>query len=277
VGQTRFFRRIFQIGSSRTIEAIVEASIQLTVNKWGALIVIQRETGLRTYKDAGTELKAEVTAPLLMSIFNPGSPLHDGAVIIQNDIIDAAACILPLTESTMVDPGMGTRHRAALGISEETDSIVLVISEETAKVIKDGWLYTGDIGEIDPQDGYLRITDRKKDIIVSAGGDNISPAKIENQLTNSPAIEQSMVYGDRKNYLVALIVPSKEFSDQKEKINEIVNEINNNLTLVEKIKKFHLIDESFSIENGLLTPTMKVKRNKVTAKYKNILENFYKK
>ena len=120
--------------------------------------------------------------------------------------------------------------------------------EETAKVIKDGWLYTGDIGEIDPQDGYLRITDRKKDIIVSAGGDNISPAKIENQLTNSPAIEQSMVYGDRKNYLVALIVPSKEFSDQKEKINEMVNEINNNLTLVEKIKKFHLIDESFSIE-----------------------------
>ena len=147
--------------------------------------------------------------------------------------------------------------------------------EETAKVIKDGWLYTGDIGEIDPQDGYLRITDRKKDIIVSAGGDNISPAKIENQLTNSPAIEQSMVYGDRKNYLVALIVPSKEFSNQKEKINEIVNEINNNLTLVEKIKKFHLIDESFSIENGLLTPTMKVKRNKVIAKYKDILENFY--
>ena len=75
-----------------------------------------------------------MTAPLLLSIFNPGSPLHDGAVIVQNDIIDAAACILPLTESTMVDPGMGTRHRAALGISEETDSIVLVISEETTKI-----------------------------------------------------------------------------------------------------------------------------------------------
>ena len=149
--------------------------------------------------------------------------------------------------------------------------------EDTEKVLKDGWLYTGDIGEIDPQDGYLRITDRKKDIIVSTGGDNISPAKIENQLSNSPAIEQSMVYGDKKNYLVALIVPSKEFNDQKEKINEIVSEINNNLTLVEKIKKFHLIDENFSIENGLLTPTMKVKRNKVIAKYKNILENFYKK
>ena len=86
-----------------------------------------------------------------------------------------------------------------------------------------------------------------------------------------------MVYGDGKNDLVALIVLSKEFSNQKEKINEIVNDVNNNLTLIEKIKKFQLINENFSIENGLLTPTMKVKRNKVILKYKNILENFYKK
>ena len=149
--------------------------------------------------------------------------------------------------------------------------------EDTKKVIKDGWLYTGDIGEINPEDGYLKITDRKKDIIVSAGGDNISPAKIENIISNSPAIDQCMVYGDRKNYLVALIVPSKEFEQQKEKINEIINKVNANLSQVEKIKKFHLVSESFSIENGLLTPTMKVKRNKVIAKYKNILENFYKK
>ena len=148
--------------------------------------------------------------------------------------------------------------------------------DETEKVIKDGWLYTGDIGEIDPQDGYLKITDRKKDIIVSAGGDNISPAKIENQLTNFSAIDQCMVYGNRKNYLVALIVINKEFKKQKEIINKIINEINNNLTLAEKIKKYHLTNESFSIENGLLTPTMKVKRNKVITKYKSILENFYK-
>jgi long-chain acyl-CoA synthetase len=148
--------------------------------------------------------------------------------------------------------------------------------EETEKVIKDGWLHTGDIGEIDLNDGYLKITDRKKDIIVSAGGDNIAPAKIENQLLNSIEIEQVMVYGDGKNYLVALIVPSKEFRNQKEKIGEIINNINENLTLVEKIKKFKLIEENFTIENGLLTPTMKVKRNKVTIKYKNILENFYK-
>jgi len=147
--------------------------------------------------------------------------------------------------------------------------------EDTNKVLKDGWLYTGDIGEIDPQNGYLKITDRKKDIIVSAGGDNISPAKIENLLSNSSAIDQSMVYGDGKKYLVALIVVNKDFLSQKEKIKKIVNEINNNLTIVEKIKKFHLIEENFSIENGLLTPTMKVKRNKVIEKYKNILEKFY--
>jgi len=148
--------------------------------------------------------------------------------------------------------------------------------EETEKVLKNGWLYTGDIGEKDPEDGYLKIIDRKKDIIVSSGGDNISPAKIENQLSNHPEIEQAMVYGDGKNYLVALVVPSKEFNKQKEKINEIINKINNNLSLVEKIKRFHMIEESFTIENGLLTPTMKIKRNKVIAKYKNTLENFYK-
>ena len=149
--------------------------------------------------------------------------------------------------------------------------------EETDKVLKDGWLYTGDIGEIDPKDGYLKITDRKKDIIVSAGGDNISPAKIENLLTNSLEIEQAMVYGDAKSYLVALIVPTKEFDKQKEKINEIVNKINKNLTLIEKIKKIYLIEENFTIENGLLTPTMKVKRNKVIVKYKRILDSLYKK
>jgi long-chain acyl-CoA synthetase len=148
--------------------------------------------------------------------------------------------------------------------------------EDTDKVLKDGWLYTGDIGEIDSQDGYLKITDRKKDIIVSAGGDNISPAKIENQLTNFSEIDQCMIYGNGKNYLVALIVPNKEFKNQKEKIDEIISKTNENLTLIERIKKFYLINENFSIENGLLTPTMKVKRNKVIIKYKNILENFYK-
>ena len=147
--------------------------------------------------------------------------------------------------------------------------------EETKKVIIDGWLHTGDIGEINPKDGYLKITDRKKDIIVSAGGDNISPAKIENMITNETEVDQCMVYGDKKNYLVALIVPSKDFIKEKEKINNVIEKINKKLTLVEKIKRIQLIDENFSIENGLLTPTMKVKRKKVTEKYKNQLEKLY--
>jgi len=147
--------------------------------------------------------------------------------------------------------------------------------EDTEKVIKDGWLHTGDIGEINPNDGYLTITDRKKDIIVNAGGDNISPAKIENKLQSCLEIDQCMVYGDRKNYLVALIVPNKEFKGHRDKVEKAINRVNESLTLVEKIKKFRLIDEGFSIENGMLTPTMKVKKNKVKVKYKNILEDLY--
>ncbi len=147
--------------------------------------------------------------------------------------------------------------------------------EETEKVIKDGWLHTGDIGEIEPNDGYLKITDRKKDIIVSLGGDNISPAKIENMITNEQEVDQCMVYGDKKNYLVALIVANKEFLKEKEKINSVIENVNKKLTLVEKIKKIQLIDENFSIENGLLTPTMKIKRKKVTEKYKKDLEKLY--
>ena len=134
VGQTRFFQRIFQMGTSRSLEAIVDASLLLSEKKWGALIVIQRETGLRSYKDSSVQLKAEISSPLLLSIFNPESPLHDGAVILQNTLIEAAGCILPLTESQMILPEMGTRHRAALGITEESDAIVLIISEERGTI-----------------------------------------------------------------------------------------------------------------------------------------------
>ena len=134
VGQTRFFQSIFKMGTSRSLEAIVNASLQLSKKRWGGLIVIQRETGLRSYKESSVQLKAEVSTPLLLSIFNPESPLHDGAVILQNTLIEAAGCILPLTESQMILPEMGTRHRAALGITEESDAIVVIISEERGTI-----------------------------------------------------------------------------------------------------------------------------------------------
>ena len=134
------------------------------------------------------------------------------------------------------------------------------LKEETKKIIKDGWLHTGDIGEFD-ENNYLKITDRKKDIIVNLGGDNISPSKIENILCLNENIKQSFVYGDKKNYLVALIVC--EHKTSYEKIKLIIEKINNNLTLIEKIKKFVLINDEFSIENGMLTPTLKLKEKKL--------------
>ena len=146
------------------------------------------------------------------------------------------------------------------------------LKKETEKVIREGWLHTGDIGEFD-HDNYLKITDRKKDIIVNLGGDNISPSKIENILCLNKFIKQSFVYGDRKNYLVGIIVTEKEIN--KEKIKPIIENINKSLTLIEKIKKFVLIHEEFTIENRMLTPTLKLKRKEIIKNYKQQLENLY--
>ncbi len=145
---------------------------------------------------------------------------------------------------------------------------------ETEKIIKNGWLYTGDIGEID-NEGYLKITDRKKDIIVNAGGDNIAPSKIENLLANYPEIIQSYIYGDKKNYLVALIVVSKELEDRKNKIRIIIDKVNQELSIIEKIKKFIIIDDPFTIENQMLTPTMKIRRHQIKKVFGEQLEKLY--
>ncbi len=144
--------------------------------------------------------------------------------------------------------------------------------EETEKVIKNGWLHTGDIGELD-HNNYLKITDRKKDIIVNSGGDNISPTKIENILCLNKFIKQAFVYGDKKNYLVAIIVCEKEINNTIIKL--IIENINNNLTLIEKIKKFILINDEFTIDNGMLTPTLKLKRREIIKNYKKQLEDLY--
>ena len=144
--------------------------------------------------------------------------------------------------------------------------------EETDKVIKNEWLHTGDIGEFD-SNNYLKITDRKKDIIVNLGGDNISPSKIENILCLNTLIKQSLVYGDKKNYLVALLVVEREVN--KEKIKLTLENINQKLTLIEKIKRFVLINEEFTINNGMLTPTLKLKRKEIIKNYKQKLENLY--
>ena len=144
--------------------------------------------------------------------------------------------------------------------------------DETNEVIKEGWLHTGDIGEF-TKEGNLKITDRKKEIIVNLGGDNISPSKIENLLCLNEKIKQSLVYGDKKTYLVALIVSDNE--ENKEEINLYIENLNKNLQSIEKVKKIKLIKEEFTIENGMLTPTLKLKRKKILEKYKEDLEKLY--
>ena len=146
------------------------------------------------------------------------------------------------------------------------------MKKETDEIIKDGWLHTGDIGEI-TKDGNLKITDRKKEIIVNLGGDNISPTKIENLLCLNEKIKQSFVYGDKKTYLVSLIV--SETQENEKEIKNYLENLNKSLSIVEKIKKFKLIKEEFTIENGMLTPTLKLKRKKILEKYKQDLEKLY--
>ena len=146
--------------------------------------------------------------------------------------------------------------------------------EETDKVLKNGWLHTGDIGII--ENNYLKITDRKKDILITPGGDNISPIKIENELSNSELFEQAIVYGDNKPFLVALLVLSEEKKlSTEEIIKDEIFKINKKLSKIENIKKYFIINEKFSIENGMLTPTLKLKRYKIIQKYKNQLEKLY--
>ena len=146
------------------------------------------------------------------------------------------------------------------------------MKKETDDVIRNGWLHTGDIGEI-TKEGNLKITDRKKEIIVSLGGDNISPSKIENLLCLNEKIKQSFVYGDKKTYLVALIV--SESTENRKEIEIFLENLNKTLSLVENVKKFKLIDEEFTIDNGMLTPTLKLKRKKILDKYKDDLEKLY--
>ncbi len=134
VGQSRIVRFFVKVSGNRVIEEVVKATLELRDRGYGALLVMGRETGLRSWIESGVRVQAEVSTPLILSIFNPRSPLHDGAIIIQNDIIEAAKCILPLSEDVHSRSEYGTRHRAALGLSEETDAMVIVVSEETGKI-----------------------------------------------------------------------------------------------------------------------------------------------
>ncbi len=151
--------------------------------------------------------------------------------------------------------------------------------DETARVLKDGWLATGDVGHFD-EAGRIKITDRKKDLIVNDKGDNVSPQRIEGMLTLQPEIGQAMVYGDRRPHLVALLVPDPEFAksaDLQARLQRAVDRVNADLSVVERVRRFILADEPFTIENEQMTPSMKIRRHVIGKAYGERLDALYRK
>jgi diadenylate cyclase len=146
IGRGKFFSRSGlreEDSQERTVEAIIKAVDYMAKRRIGALISVERETGMGDYVETGIEMNSKISSELLINIFIPNTPLHDGAVILQKDLVAAAACYLPLSESPFISKELGTRHRAALGISEVTDSLTVIVSEETGGVslTKNGELY----------------------------------------------------------------------------------------------------------------------------------------
>ncbi len=230
---------------------------------------------LKTFVSGGGALDKEV-GYFLNAI---GLPTLQGYGLTETSPVVSCNPIDDIRIDTVGPPFKGNEVKIA------TDGEILVKGEnvmlgywnnqkETEKVLIDGWLHTGDIGVL--ENNFLKITDRKKDILITPGGDNISPLKIENELVNLEFIEQSVVYGDNKPYLVALLVLNDEFINiTNEEIQNAISNLNNNLSKIENIKKFFVIKEKFSIENGMLTPTLKLKRYKIINKYKNNFEKLY--
>ncbi|SMQ60460.1 diadenylate cyclase [Bacillus sp. OV166] len=137
LGRGKFFSRSSNLDDEdpeKTVEAIVKATDYMAKRRIGALISIERETGMGDYIETGIQLNSNISSELLINIFIPNTPLHDGAVIIQKNNVAAAACYLPLSESPFISKELGTRHRAALGISEVTDSVTVIVSEETGHI-----------------------------------------------------------------------------------------------------------------------------------------------
>lgn len=133
-GQSRLYRRFFRTETRDALDEVIKAVQEITTRRIGALIVLGRSANLRSYVETGARLDARISSELLISIFTPRTPLHDGAVIVEEDRITAAACILPLSQAETVSRTLGTRHRAAIGLAEETDALVIVASEETGQV-----------------------------------------------------------------------------------------------------------------------------------------------
>ena len=134
MGEAQIFKNLTSAEELKSLDEIVRATVALANKKIGALIAIERDTSLKDFVEMGTPLDAKVTKEILLSIFHPTSPIHDGAVVIKGNRIVAAGCFLPITMGPDISKSLGTRHRAGLGLSEETDAVIVVVSEETGMV-----------------------------------------------------------------------------------------------------------------------------------------------
>ena len=134
MGEAQIFKNLTSAEELKSLDEIVRATVSLANKKIGALIAIERDTSLKDFVEMGTPLDAKVTKEILLSIFHPTSPIHDGAVVIKGNRIVAAGCFLPITMGPDISKSLGTRHRAGLGLSEETDAVIVVVSEETGMV-----------------------------------------------------------------------------------------------------------------------------------------------
>jgi len=238
---------------------------------------IKRQFGgnLKAFISGGGALDYEVGS-FLNAI---GLPTLQGYGLTETSPVVSCNSIKDIRVDTVGKPFMGNSVKLANDgeILIKGENVMLGYwknEEETNKVLKNGWLSTGDIGEFDGE--FLKITDRKKDIIITPGGDNISPIKIENDLNKSKYIEQSLVFGDNKPFLVALLVLSPEYNDiSVDEVQIELEKININLSRIEKIKKFLIIKKQFTIENNMMTPTLKLKRYKIIETYKNEIEKLF--
>jgi long-chain acyl-CoA synthetase len=243
---------------------------------------------------------APISPEILEFFFAAGVPVLEGWGMTETTAVGTVATLEHFKFGTVGRPMPGIEVKIA-----EEDSEILLRGpnvfreywrnpEATAETLIDGWLHTGDVGELDDE-GYLKITGRKKDIIITAGGKNLTPSNIENDLKQSRFISQAVMYGDRRPYPVALVTLDPEeilpWAQEKglpedvaelaksDEVQEMVqaefDRANSNYAQVEQIKRFAILDHDLSIESGELTPTLKVKRNVINDRYAELFDELY--
>ena len=271
-------RERYEIGRLSLVKNIFNIFLSLIVRKKIARKFGGRLIGLIS---GGAALNYNVG----ISLYSLGIPIYQGYGLTEsgpvisvnypnNNKINTVGKLLPNTQVRITEEGeiQVIGENVMNGYFRDTESTNLAFDGK--------WLKTGDIGIFD-KDEYLIITDRKKDIIVNSGGDNISPTKIESLLVMEEGITQAMVFGDSEKYLVSIIVTDLDIISNKDKtrliIDKSIDTVNKQLPVIEKIRNYILIDDEFTIENEMITPSMKVRRFKVINKYKKDLEKLYNK